>query len=386
MRTVGVEEEFLLVDPESGQALAVAAQVLAEAKARAPLPTVSPYRDATGSGPVDTPGGRLVHEMGQEQVESGTRPHTSLAELEDELCELRRRAEVAAAAAGAGVAALATSPLPVRTRVVTRPRYEAMARRYGLTAREHLLSGCHVHVAVDSRDEAVGVLDRVRVWLPSLLALSANSPFWQGVDTGYASYRSPVMLRWPSAGPTEIFGSAAAYDALVADMLASRVLHDAGMVYFDARASYRYPTVEIRTADVCLRAADAVLVAALCRALVETAAAEWASGEPAPPVRAAVLRLASWQAACEGIDGVLLDPLTARPVPSSSVLAALVTHVRPALRAYGDEGLVDERLTRVLARGNGARRQRAVLRRTGSLADVVADAVRVTAGRGDQDP
>lgn len=380
MRTVGVEEELLLVDGETGRALPLAARVLAEARARAPEPTSGPHRDATGGAWHDPPGGHLVHEMAQEQVESATRPHTSLTDLEEELRTLRALAGAAAAASGAAVAAVATCPLPVRTRVVSDPRYESMTRRFGLTAREHLTSGCHVHVAVDSREEAVGVLDRIRVWLPALLALSANSPFWQGTDTGYASYRSPAMLRWPSAGPTEIFGSATAYDAHVADMVATGVLVDAGMVYFDARASKRYPTVEIRAADVCLHAADAVLVAALGRALVETAAAQWADGVAPLPVRASLLRLANWQAAREGVDGVLLDPLTSRPVPCRSVFAALVAHVRPALRASGDEAMVDERLREVLLRGNGARRQRTVLRRTRHLADVVADAVRVTAG------
>ncbi len=129
-----------------------------------------------------------------------------------------------------------------------------------------------MHVSVESDEEGVGVLDRIRVWLPSLLALSANSPFWNGQDSGYASYRSQAFARWPSWGPTDRFGSAEAYHRLVRKMVLSSVILDAGMVYFDARLSQHYPTVEIRSADVCFTVEEAIVVAALCRGLVETAA------------------------------------------------------------------------------------------------------------------
>jgi glutamate---cysteine ligase / carboxylate-amine ligase len=247
---------------------------------------------------------------------------------------------------------------------------------------EQLVCGCHVHVSVESDDEAVAVLDRVRVWLPSLLALSANSPFWQGKDTGYASFRSQVMNRWPTSGPPPCLGSAEAYRTLVTDMVSSGVLLDEGMVYYDARVSFRYPTVEIRAADVCLDTRDAVLVAALCRGLVETAARQWRSGEPSPATPTELLRLASWQAGRHGTRGALLDPATSLPRPAAEVLRDLVDHVRPALRDTGDEALVEDRLAEVLDRGTGADRQREVLKRTGRLVDVLADAANVTSGGG----
>lgn len=365
---MGVEEELLLVEPGTGHALAVAHQVIADTGFDGAL------------APPGGPGGRLVHEMAEQQVEINSRPRTNLAELEDELRAWRGRTVAAARTVGAEVAALATYPDAVRPQVAGSRRYEEMVDRFGLTGRQHLTSGCHVHVGVDSREEAVAVVDRIRVWLPALLALSANSPFWQGEDTGFASFRCQLMLRWPSAGPTEVFGSAAAYDAVVARMVQTGVLLDGGMVYFEARASHRFPTVEIRAADVCLDLADTVLVAALCRALVDTAARAWAAGEPPAPVPLALLRLATWRASHDGLDGELLDPRTARPRPAGDVVAELLEHVGPALRAAGDEALTGDRMATVLARGTGARRQRAVLRRTGSLAAVVADAVRVTAG------
>jgi gamma-glutamyl:cysteine ligase YbdK (ATP-grasp superfamily) len=134
----------------------------------------------------------------------------------------------------ARVVASGTSPMPVRPEHVHDSRYDQMVERFGTTEAEHLVCGCHVHVSVASDEEAVGVIDRIRVWLPAWLAINANSPFWQGQDTGYASFRSQAMVRWPSAGPTEVFGSAAAYHRIVSDMVASRVLLDEDMVYFDA--------------------------------------------------------------------------------------------------------------------------------------------------------
>lgn len=369
MRTLGIEEELLVVDCDSGRPMAVQERVLGRVEETKPA-------DAG-----DTPGGSVGGELQQQQVETGTTPCADLEALE---ADVRRWREVAVSAAekeGARIIASGTSPQPVTPQPIDDERYQHMRERYGLTTDEHMTCGCHVHVAVDSPDEGVGVLDRIRVWLPVLLAVTANSPFWQGRDSGYASFRSQAMVRWPTVGPTDLFGTAEAYRERVESMLATGVLFDEGMVYFDARLSANYPTVEIRVADVCLDAEDAVLHAALCRALVDAAAEEWASGRPAPDVPTGLLRLATWQAGREGVDGQLLDPLSARPRPAGAVLDDLMEHLRPALKESGDLDLVEERLTAVRERGNGARRQCAVLERTGSLADVVADLARVTAGR-----
>ena len=155
---------------------------------------------------------------------------------------------------------------------------------------------------------------------------------------------------------------------------------DQGMVYFDARLSAEYPTVEIRATDICLHPEDAVLVAGLCRGLVETAARAWAAGEPPPRMPTAMLRLAMWQAGKDGVDGRLLDPLSGRPRPAGEVLDTLVEHVRPALEESGDLAAVQQGVAAVLDRGNGARRQRAVMQRSGDLAEVVADLGRLTSG------
>jgi carboxylate-amine ligase len=176
----------------------------------------------------------------------------------------------------------------------------------------------------------------------------------------------------------DVLGSPEHYHRLVEEMVASEVVLDAGMVYFDARLSAEYPTVELRVADVCLDTGDAVLVAALARALVDTAAREWRHGDPPSAVPTSMLRLAMWRAGHDGVDGELLDPRTSRPRPASDVLLALLDHVGPALRDAGDLEAVRSMLADVLHRGNGARRQREVHARTGSLQEVVADLAAAT--------
>ncbi|MEW1954349.1 glutamate--cysteine ligase [Terrabacter sp. NPDC080008] len=370
VRTLGVEEEMLLVDLHHGHPRSASSELLMHAGRRASDPAV-----------VGGVQGAVEGEFKQQQIETHTPPVRDLTSLTREVARWRREVAAAARATGSGVAALATSPLPVRPVIAPSPRYAWMEDRYQLIAREHLVCGCHVHVFVESDEEAVGVLDRIRVWLPVLLALSANSPFWNGTDTGFASYRSQALSRWPSWGPTDRFGSAEAYHRLVRDMVQSAVILDEKMVYFDARLAVRYPTVEIRTADVCFTVEDAVLVAALSRGLVETAAREWAAGREAPAVPTQLLRLADWQSGRDGVEGSLIDWRTGLPAPCWRVVDSLLEHVGPALEAAGDLDVVQEGLARIREEGNGATRQRAVHARTGRLADVVAESVREMALR-----
>jgi carboxylate-amine ligase len=255
-----------------------------------------------------------------------------------------------------------------------------MLDTFGLTAMEQLTCGCHVHVSVADDEEGVAVLDRIRVWLPVLTALTTNSPFWLGQDSGYASFRSQAWTRWPSAGPTGSFGSPAAYHQVIDDLLETGTVLDQGMIYFDARLSATWPTVEVRVADVALRVEDAVLLAGLVRGLVETAAREWRAGIPAPDVRTEVLRVAAWRAGRSGVSGDLVDPRTGRPAPAADVVAALVEHVRSALTESGDLELVEHGVAEVFRRGTGADLQRRVFAEAGDLAAVVRAAVAATHG------
>lgn len=373
MRTVGVEEELLLVNLRDGRAEPVAQDVLARCAAGAPAAAGSSAADARERAP-----GGLTAEFKQEQVELQTAPVVDMETLRRELCDWRGRARWAAEQLDCAVAALGTSPVPTRPAAADSPRYRVMHGEFGLVAREHLTCGCHIHVGVDDDDERVAVLDRVRIWLPVLLALSVNSPLWAGEDSGFSSYRSLVMSRWPASGPLSALGSAAAYHRLVRSLVDSGVLLDEAMVYFDARLSHRFPTVEVRVPDVCLEVEDTVLLAALARALVDTTATEWERGVPAPAMPNELLRLASWQAAHTGLEGALLHPLTARPTPAGAVVDSMVRHLEAALDANGDLARVREGLSRLVDRGTGAAIQRRLLAAGGRPVDVVRYAARLT--------
>jgi carboxylate-amine ligase len=355
-----VEEELLLVDPETGEPKALSAAVLARAEQHDPEQEV------------------FEKELYGQMLEFATHPQADMADLSAEIVRSRKEAARHAGTMGCTVAALATSPLPVSPAVGMGSRYQWMVRQYGLAAQEPLVCGCHVHVSVDSDEEGVAVLDRIRPWLSVLTALSGNSPFWHGKDTSYDSYRSRVWQRWPSAGPTEVFGSAERYHRRVADMVASGVILDEGMVYFDARLSQQYPTVEVRVADVCLHASTAVLVALVTRGLVETAAREWREGREPVDHSVSLLRMAAWRAARSGLTGELLHPATMRRLPAESVVDALLEHVGQALADSGDLERARVGCAQLLDGGTGAGIQRGLLERTGSLREVVTACARHT--------
>lgn len=348
--TLGVEEEFLLVDEQTGLPRTDAAHVLRHARSEAH--------------------GGLDDELRTAMLETRTAVCRNLPSVEDEL--RRRRSALARAATRVGAQVLASGTHPTATPddvpVTPSERYERMATEFGHLVNTSLICGCHVHVAVPDRPAGVAVLDRVRPWLPVLLALSGNSPMWGGRDTRYASWRTHVWTGWPTAGPTSAFGSVDAYDALSQVLVAVGAALDERMLYFDARLSTRYPTVEIRVADVGLDVEDALLVAALARALVVQALAD--RERPAPDVPVEVLRASSWVASRHGITGALAHPLTARSCPAGEVLDALMDHVAEALRSTGDLDLVQGGLARVRREGAGAERQRR------ALADGGAEALR----------
>lgn len=371
VRAVGVEEELLVVDPGTGEPAQAGPYLVRKVRAETAATVLADV-------PVVLDGSGMHSEFMRQQVEVGTAPRTELAALADQVREHRRVANQAAQGEGLAVAALGTSPIPVTPAVSADPRYLSLLSTFRQVAGDQLINGCHVHIDTVSRDEAVAVVDRIQPWLPLLRAISSNSPFWHGRDSGYASYRSLVWGRWPSAGPTEPFGSVESYERSVEALIATGAVVDRGNLYFDARPSERYPTIEIRAADVCLHPDDAVLLGALARGLVSTLAGAWQTEARFEPARVALLRTAHWRAAREGLGGRLQHPVTHRPVPAADALSKLLDFVAVALEETGDRIVVDDLVAQVLRRGTGAARQRQAFHRRASLADVVRMAVEET--------
>ncbi|KUI43924.1 carboxylate--amine ligase [Mycobacterium sp. IS-1590] len=357
--TIGVEEEFLLADPTSGEPVALNDAVAREAAAR---------------------GVKLQLELTTCQVETTSEVVGSTRELRDQLLRLRRLSAEAANAAGAQLLAVGLPPtVPQQFPITDTPRYREIGEKFGMIAHEQGICGCHVHVAVPSREAAIRVSNRLRPWLPSLLALSANSAIYRNSDTGYASWRSVLWARWPSAGPPPHFDSVDEYDAVVTMLQQAGAMRDDGMVYWDVRPSKNFPTIEVRVADVPATVAETVLLAALTRAAVMTALADERRGEPTPPLAAHALKAAYWKSARDGLDGDAVDLMESHQrVPARELLDRLVEHVRPALEAVGDYELVSEELRRVTDEGNGAMRQRRAWQRRRDVLDVVAEAAEAT--------
>src|SRR6185503_15530369 len=271
--------------------------------------------------------------------------------------------------------------VPAEMQVTQTARYRQMLADYQLLAREQLICGTQVHVGVADRDEAVIVANRVARYLPTLLALSASSPFWpDGSDTGYSSVRTLVWQRWPTTGPAAPVASAAEYDRLVADLVASGVITDVGMVYFDIRPGSSAPTLELRVCDSCPSVDSIVLIAGLFRALVERESEALRLGVPAVEVSPPLGRAALWRAARSGLEGKLVDIDGPVSRPAADVVTELVRSLRPQLEAAGDWQMIVELTRQVLLAGTSAARQRRALRRRGRLTDVVDQLIAETAG------
>jgi len=352
--TIGVEEEFLLVDPNSGAPLARNRQVAQHATAR---------------------GVELQLELTSCQVETTTGVVSSSAQLRDELARLRHTAADGAHAAGAQLLAAGLPPaVPQEFPITDTPRYRTIAERFGMIAREQGICGCHVHVAVPTRELAIRVSNRLRPWLPLLLALTANSAIYRNSDTGYASWRRILWARWPSAGPPPHLNSVDEYDAVLQMLLHAGAVLDDGMIYWDVRPSANFPTVEVRVADVPATIAETVLLATLIRAAVMTALEDERRREGTPRIAAHALEAAYWKSARDGMDGDAIDLVDSHAVvPARELLDRFVERIRPALEALGDYDMVRAEVARITEEGNGATRQRRAWRRRGEVADVVEE-------------
>lgn len=350
--TFGVEEEFFVVDPRTRRILSRAPELLARSR---------------------MPGDGLCGEFSRVQVEA----NSPVCETADDALRFLRaaRAELGRCAdeTGLAVAATGTAVLGDTSAALVSDgrRYAAIAAHVGGLRDSHVVCGCHVHVGIADRETAVSVSDHLRRWLPFLVALSANSPFHAGRDTGYSSWRTIAWSRLPSAGPPPLLRSLAAHERAVRSLSDAGAILDRHMVYWDVRLSEHLPTLEIRVGDVAATAEEALLFAALTRGLATRALADVRYGIPAPAIPDQALRASVWRAARDGLEGSVPDPLTGECLPGPYAVERLAHAALPGLLGNGDADLVSDLLDRVRAAGTGAARQRAAYARRGLLTDVV---------------
>jgi carboxylate-amine ligase len=352
--TVGVEEEFFVVEADGG-ALAARSEALLEA-ARPSL------------------GDSVTPELNACQIEIASKVCSTLDEVRDDLGRLRRGIVAAGAPLGLSIAAVGTHPFSAwDDQRVNRAhdRYAEMEDRFQIVARQQVICGCHVHVGFDDPELAVASMNRSRSWLPALLALSVNSPFWSGRDTGFMSYRTEVWQRWPTAGFGPVLESRAHFEDLTEELVAIGAIEDASFLYWYMRPSSHYPTLEFRICDVLLTVDDAVAIAGLVRALAWTCRRDAILDRATPWRGAEAMEAAMWRAARYGVRGDLVHPLEPRTAPAAEVIHALLEYVAEGLEVHEDRAMVEKTVASILDRGPGAETQRAALAPRDSMDDVM---------------
>lgn len=351
--TLGVEEEYQIVNPETRELHPSSASILARTQ--------------------DSLGDEVQPEVYLSQIEIATPVCKTLTDVRRELLRLRGEVIAAAAKDGNAIVAAGTHPFSLweDQQVTPKDRYQGLVSDYQQLMRELIIFGCHVHVGVSDREIAVQIMNRARNWLALMLALTANSPFWMGTDTGYASFRTELWSRWPMAGPPLSFQSAAEYEALIQALISTKTIKDATKIYWDVRLSERFKTIEFRVTDVCLTVDEAVAIAGLTRALVKTCYEQVVSGKPFSAVRPEILRAAHWRAARHGIEADLIDVTAERAIPAHELIEQFLTFVHPALEEHGDWDEVSAIVSDIMHHGTGATRQREAYKRNQRLEDVV---------------
>ncbi len=358
--TIGVEEEYQIINPESRELCAHSSRVIPRARQHL--------------------GDDVTNEFFQSQIEIGTTICHTLAEVRAELVRLRRGVVEAAARVGSRIAAAGTHPFSrwEGQPVTLKRRYLELQYDFQQLAREQIIFGCHVHIGIADPEDVIQTMNRSRAWLAPIIALSASSPFWLGEETGYASYRSELFSRWPMTGTPQTFTSRADYDDLVQALVAVGMIADASNIYWDARPSSHAKTLEFRVADVCPTVDEAVMVAGLCRALARTCLEEYRGNKPFAAPRPELLRAARWRAARFGLDGELVDVHARKSVPAREMIEILLTFLRPALEQHGDWDEVSSLVRKTCEQGNSAKRQLWAFAQAGRLEDVMDLVLRET--------
>lgn len=332
--TFGIEEEFVLLRPGTLTTADVGLQAVQELQDACP--------------------GVIVREFMASQIEFATPVTATAAESMEAVSAFRF--ELGEWAAAHNVIAAGTgTPFLARPMVEGwEGRYREIADHVQLLSAGHHINGQHVHVAISDAEAGVRAMNALRPWLPILLALSSNSPFWQGVDTGFASWRAMHSRRWTTYGIPPWFTSAKEYDRTVAAQIGIGATLDAGCINWSARLSQTHPTLEVRVCDVQLDPASAVALALIIRALV----VDGEDQEVPRPHEPDLVDAALWQAAREGVGGLLVDPVTGSMVSAQAVVDRLRDHLS---LSEGDALIVDAFLLGISRTGSGARRQREAL-------------------------
>lgn len=356
--TIGIEEELMIVDAETHELVNAIEELLAAA-----------------------PAGQVKPELMESVLEIATEPCADIAAADADLRKLRDSVCRLAARHGYALGSAGTHPFALweDQRIAARQRYRELISALRFVARQELIFGLHIHVGINGADKAIYVADGMRIHLPVLLALSANSPFWRGDLTGMASSRMPVFRQFPRVGIPPSYGTWEAFDRQIEFMVRSGTIADYTYLWYDVRPHPKLGTVEIRACDAQTRVEHTVGLAALIQAMVKALAEQFDAGVPLADQSWQMLDENRWLAARHGLDGELVDLPTADRVQTRTLAYRLLDRLREHAQDLRSEDQL-EAVRDILSRGNGAHRQRVVYEANHDLREVIGAIVDVTGG------
>jgi carboxylate-amine ligase len=360
--TLGVEEEYMLLDGETLDLVQHVETVLA----------------ATAGHELEK---RVNPELMQSVLEIATPVCQTPAEVESELRTLRAYVTGLAREQGMRVGSAGTHPFSLfeRQRITARDRYRHLVDQLQYVARRELIFGLHVHVAVDDPEKAIQIVNGLLAHLPAFLALSASSPFWRGEATGLASSRQMVFAAFPRSGPPPRFRDYADYAEVVGRLEKTGCIADYTHIWWDIRLHPRFGTVEIRVCDAVTRLEDAVALAAFCQSLVKLYSERYAVGAEIPSYHRILTTENKWLAARYGLEAPVMDLATGRRnrVPVAQLVRRTLREIEPHARELGCEREL-EGISEILAKGNGADRQRRIWNANRDIVEVVREIAEAT--------
>jgi carboxylate-amine ligase len=355
--TIGIEEELMIVDPESYGLVNAIESLLEEAE-----------------------DGEIKPELMESVLEISTNPTPDTAQAGEQLRRLRAQVRGTAAERGLTIGSAGTHPFAMweDQRIVARERYRDLVTALRFVARQELIFGMHVHVALDDPDKAIHVANGMRVHLAVLLALSANSPFWRADATGLLSSRTPIFRTFPRVGIPPHYRDWAHYESEIAFMVESGVMEDYTWLWYDVRPHPKFGTVEVRVCDSQTRVEHTLALAALVQAMVKELSEHFDAGGRLGVYPWQMLDENKWLAARHGLEGELVDLPSSERVATRALARRLLDRLREQAQDLGSVGEL-EAIGDVLARGNGAQRQMVVYEANHDLREVMAEIVAATA-------
>jgi len=353
--TLGVEEEYMLLDPESLDLVQHIEMVL----------------DAIQG---DELAGRLNAELMQSVLEIATPVCRTAGDVMEELTTLRGYVRDVARGQGLRVGSAGTHPFSLfeRQRITAKDRYHALIDQLQYVARRELIFGMHIHVAVDDPDKAIQIVNGLLPHLAPLLALSASSPFWRGEPTGLASSRQIVFSAFPRSGPPPRFRDYEDYASVVGQLERTGCIADYTHIWWDIRPHPKWGTIEVRICDAVTRLEDAVAIAAYCQALVKQLSERYDAGEEIPSYHRILTTENKWLAARYGLDAPVMDLATGSRIrsPIAKLVRRTLRDLEPHARELGSEREL-EGIAALLDRGNSAERQLRVYNANRDIVEVV---------------